>query len=108
LYSDVFHRLILPDILTPRDGWDNIADNAITNEDGSPVEMSFDDCSNKCAEDESCLSYRYKEDERSCFVSSAVKRGTAAEGVRSNWMIGRIHDKINEYGETCENVEFVL
>lgn len=108
LYSDVFHRLILPDILSPRDGWDNTAENAITNEDGSTPELTFDDCSKKCADDESCLSYRYKGDEKSCFVSSAVKRGTAAEGVKSNWMIDRIHDKLNEYGRTCEEVEFVL
>ncbi|KAF3401393.1 hypothetical protein DPV78_005689 [Talaromyces pinophilus] len=108
LYSDVFHHLILPNILSPRDGWDNAADNAITKEDGSPLELTFDDCSSKCVDDQSCLSYRYKEDEKSCFVTSAVKRGTAAVGVKSNWMIDRIRDKVNEYGQTCENVEFVL
>lgn len=104
----MFHRLILPDILSPRGGWDNAADNAITKEDGSTVELTFDDCSKKCADDASCLSYRYKEDEKSCFISSAVKRGTAAEGVKSNWMIDRIHDKISEYGQTCKTVDFIV
>lgn len=104
----MFQRLILPDILYPRDGWDNTADNVINDEAGSPIELNYDDCNQKCANDESCLSYRYREEDKRCFISSAVKRGTAAEGVKSNWMIERIKERINEYGATCGNVEFIM
>lgn len=104
----MFYRLILSDILSLRDGWDNAADNAITNKEGSSLVLTFEECSNICANNKSCLSYRYRENDKNCYVSSAVKRGTAAEGVKSNWMIDRIHNKIREYGETCKNVEFVL
>lgn len=108
LYSDAFRRMILPDILSLRMGWDNDAkDQVITNE-GHSRELSLEDCGKICEEDASCLQYRYHSEDRTCFTSSVAKRGSsAAKGVTSDWMIDRIFDKMKQYGATCPKAEFV-
>ncbi|OKL57733.1 hypothetical protein UA08_07235 [Talaromyces atroroseus] len=110
LYSDAFRRMILPDILSLRIGWDNGAKDEVANEERSPkLGLTLEGCGQRCADDENCLQYRYHEDDGSCFTSSAAMRGIAApRTVKSNWMIDRIFDKMKTYGQRCTKAEFVL
>jgi hypothetical protein len=109
-YSDMYRDFYLPYITEELAHWDNYASerewkpNSPAN-DGADVtgdtpNSSLEACKTACKEWDSCLSYRYITDRKTCGLSSSIKLGKPTVDwmgkdlvdTTSGWMIERIRD----------------
>jgi len=97
LHSDVFRDFILPQIMAPRDDWDNMSfQKRASEEDQRPFVKSIAECESRCRDDGGCKQFSFEHGK--CAMSNSIKRGVRGQGIRSGWMIDRTIGLVDHYG----------
>jgi hypothetical protein len=91
-HSDVFTDLIMPQMMSPRAGWENLSDHE---EEGTFA--SVDECRALCVARAECRQYSY-DSEGVCRTNVEPRLGRAGQGVLSGW----IEERIREFQEGME------
>ena len=99
-HSDTFLRYVMPNLTSERADWSNSSPELIPNSRG----LTAADCRASCEAktspaNETCVQYALSE--IGCSLSSDVKMGKAAKGVRSGWIMDRVEawlDGLEECG----------
>jgi hypothetical protein len=96
-HSDVFADLVMPQMMAPRAGWENLSENLEEGEFGS-----VDECRARCEGREECKQYSFGEEKGVCKTNVEPRLGRAGKGVVSGWIEERI--RTFEQGmEPCPN-----
>ncbi|KAI1128182.1 hypothetical protein F5Y10DRAFT_277571 [Nemania abortiva] len=103
-HKDVFYNYVLPRMAAERDEWDNHSDNE------EATAASFGACRSACESDPACMQFSVSG--YTCKTSSALRlgrRASAAEQVKSGWMVDRIDAFTKRMEATCtSNRDWVL
>lgn len=90
-HGDVFTDLIMPQMMAPRSGWENLSDH----EEGTFG--SVDECRELCVARRECRQYSFDQD-GVCRTNVEPRLGRAGQGVMSGW----VEDRIREYQQGME------
>ncbi|KAI0865527.1 hypothetical protein F4860DRAFT_510066 [Xylaria cubensis] len=102
-HKDVFFNYVLPRITDEHDDWDNHSDKE------EETASSFAACRNACKSNPACMQFSVSG--YTCKTSTALRLGrkaSAAEQVRSGWMVDRIDAFIERMESGCNNRDWVL
>jgi hypothetical protein len=91
-HSDVFTDLVMPQMMAPRVGWENLSENEEQGTFGS-----VDECRALCVAQAACRQYSFDQD-GVCRTNVEPRLGRAGQGVTSGW----IEDRITEYQQEME------
>ncbi|KAI1439018.1 hypothetical protein GGR50DRAFT_685077 [Xylaria sp. CBS 124048] len=95
-HKDVFFNYVLPRIASEREDWDNHS------EDEKTAESSFKACRRACESDPDCMQFSVTG--YTCKTSSTLtlgRRASAAEQVKSGWMLDRLDAFIERMESRC-------
>jgi hypothetical protein len=84
-HGDIFTSFVMPQMMHPRDGWENLSDK----EEGKMP--SVDDCRSRCLAQPDCRQYSFDQDQL-CRTRVDPRLGKAAQGFSSGWIEDRIVD----------------
>lgn len=102
-HKDVFYNYVLPRLATERDDWDNHSDKEDT------TAASFGACRNACESEPTCMQFSVSG--YTCKTSTALRLGrkaSAAERVKSGWMVNRIDAFIERMESKCKGKDWIL
>ncbi|KAI0449309.1 hypothetical protein F5B21DRAFT_52137 [Xylaria acuta] len=102
-HKDVFYKYVLPRLTDERDDWDNHSDK------DEETASSFAACRNACKSDPACMQFSVSG--YTCKTSTALRLGhkaSAAEQVKSGWMVDRVDAFIERMESACNNRDWVL
>ncbi|KAI0401173.1 hypothetical protein F4802DRAFT_619099 [Xylaria palmicola] len=102
-HKDVFYNYVLPKLAAERDDWDNHSDKDET------TASSFGACRNACKRDPACMQFSVSG--YTCKTSTALRlgrRASAAEQVKSGWMVDRFDPFIERLESECDGRDWVL
>lgn len=102
-HKDVFYNYVLPRLTTERDDWDNHSDKEDT------TAASFGACRNACESQPTCMQFSVSG--YTCKTSTALRLGrkaSAAEQVKSGWMVNRIDAFIERMESECKGRDWIL
>jgi len=75
----------MPQMMVPRNGWDNLSDQ----DEG--MFASVDECRSRCKVQPGCVQYSLNQDQL-CRTRGGPRLGKATEGITSGWIEDRIKD----------------
>lgn len=84
-HRDIFTHYVLPQMMSPREDWDNMSDVEVGNA------TSSDQCRARCVLEQECRQYSLGKD-GTCRIRVDLRLGTAEKGVSSGWIKHRIRE----------------
>ncbi|KAI1813815.1 hypothetical protein GGS20DRAFT_452930 [Poronia punctata] len=102
-HRDVFFNYIMPRLAAERAEWDNHSDKE------QPTVSTFKACRETCEKDPACMQFSVSG--YACKTSTALRLGrrvSAAEQVKSGWMLDRIDPFIERLDSQCQGKDWVL
>lgn len=100
-HSDVYKLWFMPQLSQERQGWDNLAEDEMTEYD---IKDAWE-CRDHCQANSTCMQWTFKDD--MCKTYDSTRLGRESEGMQAGWMIDRIHEKIEELDD-CDEGEWIL
>lgn len=106
-HKDIFRWLVLPQIRSRYDDWDNLSET-----EQAAGGASFEECSMTCEKDPKCIQFSLTG--RTCKTSTVIKLGhqrianSADDRIVSGWMVERVHDFVKRMDASCQREEWVL
>jgi len=92
-HGDIFADLVMPQMMAPRSGWENLSENEEEGRFGS-----VDECRAVCVAKAECRQYSFDLVEGVCRTNVEPRLGRAGQDVTSGW----IEDRITEYQQEME------